>query len=241
MKLSKVSLFAAVALAGAAVASAASAADSTFAFNAGIASDYLFRGIDQSGKGETLEVFGGADWTGGPDLYAGVWLSNTGPKNDRALEYDIYGGWKPKVGVVTLDLGAIYYAYTNSDNKVVSSDFNTLEFKAAGSVAAGPATLGAAIFYSPDFADTDESSWYYEINGSVPVASKVTLSGAVGQFKTDAFFSPDNYTTWNIGATFAITDHVSIDARYVGTDNNAEDLFGDLGANKLVGTLKATF
>src|SRR5213078_2584751 len=132
-------------------------------------SDYVFRGIDQSGKGETLEVFGGADWSGGPDLYAGVWLSNTGPKNDRALEYDLYGGWKPKAGVVTFDLGVIYYAYTNSDNKVVSSDFNTLEFKVAGSVPAGPATIGAAVFYSPDFAGSSEASWYYELNGSIPV------------------------------------------------------------------------
>ena len=106
---------------------------------------------------------------------------------------------------------------------------------------AGPATIGAAVFYSPDFAGSSEASWYYELNGSIPVNKKVSISGAVGEFKTDAFFSPDNYMTWNVGATFAITDHVSIDARYIGTDNNGDDLFGDLAVNKLVGTLKATF
>ena len=240
MKLSKVSLIAAVTLAGVAVASTASAA-SPVAFNVGIASDYDFRGIDQSGKGETLEVFGGADWTGGPNLYAGIWLSNTGPSGDRALEYDTYAGWKPKAGPVTFDLGLIYYAYTNSKNKVVASDFNTLEFKVAGSVAAGPATIGASVFYSPDFADSSEASWYYELNGSIPVNKKLSISGALGEFKTNAFFSPDSYTTWNLGGTFAFNDHISLDVRYIGTDNNADDLFGDLAVNKVVGTLKATF
>ena len=240
MKLSKVSLCAAVAVATMAFANAASA---EVAFNVGAASDYIFRGIDQSGKGSDIEVFGGVDWTGGSDLYAGVWLTNTGPKGDRAIEYDIYGGWKPKAGPVTLDLGAIYYGYTDSDNGFVDSEFNTLEFKLGGSVAAGPATLGAAIYYSPDFAGTEESSWYTEINGSVPVHEKVLLSGAVGTFQSDAFAGPDSYMTWNAGVTFTLTENFSFDARYVDTDDDAEAIYGNNFAadQKFVATLKAIF
>jgi uncharacterized protein (TIGR02001 family) len=252
MKLSKVSLFAAAALAGMALASAASA---QVAFNAGIATDYVFRGIKQTYDatgGAAPEVFGGVDWSGGPNLYAGLWASNTGWSSDNGVELDYYAGWKPKLGPVSLDLGVIYYTYNNSTNGTVLNDFNTLEWKAAGSLAAGPAVLGAAVFYSNDYASTGDSSWYYEVNGSVPVKDGVSLSGAIGQFKADAFKGtggPDSYTTWNLGITVPVTEKVSLDARYIGTDNDATNIgfFSNfVGAplavdDAFVGTIKATF
>ena len=66
MKLSKVTLCAAVALGAMAIANVASA---QVAFNAGIATDYVFRGVKQTVGdccGETSpEAFGGVDWSGG--------------------------------------------------------------------------------------------------------------------------------------------------------------------------------
>jgi uncharacterized protein (TIGR02001 family) len=243
MKLFKVSLCAAVAVATLGMASAASA---EVTFNAGVATDYVFRGIKQTVGdccAETSpEVFGGVDWSGGPNLYAGAWISNTGSSSSNGIETDFYAGWKPKAGPVTFDLGAIYYTYNNSNDGFVTDDLDTLEWKAAASMAAGPATVGAAVYYSSDWISTDEASWYYELNGSIPVKTDVLLSGAVGHFQSDALGGPDSYTTWNVGVTLPVTEKISIDARYIGTDNDATTLFGDFAAdNMFVGTIKATF
>ena len=252
MKFSKVSLCAATAIAMMAVAGAAFAEDAkpapapapAFTFNVGGATSYTFRGIKNTydvNQGTAAEVFGGVDWTGGPNLYAGAWISNTGRTDDNGVEIDYYGGWKPVVGPINLDLGLIYYTYNNSRLGTVLNASNTLEWKVAGSFAAGPATIGAVVFYADDFASTKKSSTYSEINGSVPIG-KVSLSGAFGQFHSKGLGVIDNYTTWNAGLTFPITEHVSIDGRYIGTDADARKIFGKLGVdNQLVATIKATF
>jgi uncharacterized protein (TIGR02001 family) len=247
MKLFKVSLCAAVAVASLAAASAASAEVS---FNAGVATEYVFRGVKQTvdgGLGDSAEVFGGVDWSGGPNLYAGAWISNTGFNSSNGIETDFYAGWKPKAGAVTFDLGVIYYTYNNSNDGFVTDNLDTLEFKAAASTAMGPATVGAGVYYSSDYISSGDESWYYEANISFPVKENVSLSAAVGHFQADVFDtwtggSTDSYTTWNVGVTLPITEKVSIDARYVGTDNDATTIWGPFAAdNTFVGTIKATF
>ena len=242
MKLSKVSLCAAVALGAMSVAGAASAEVS---YNVGAATDYVFRGVKNTydiGGGNAPEVFGGVDWSGGPSLYAGLWLSNTGLDSENGVEIDYYAGWKPKAGPVNFDLGVIYYSYNSTDSGLVDSDFNTLEWKAAASIAAGSATLGAAVYYSDDWAGTDEESWYYELNGSIPVKEGVSVSGAIGEFASDGLLGQDSYTTWNLGLTLPVTEKMSFDVRYIGTDNDAKSSFGSLAADDMfVATLKATF
>jgi uncharacterized protein (TIGR02001 family) len=257
MKLTKLALCAAVALGSMTVANVAMAEDApapaampSVVFNAGIATSYTFRGVRQtvdSHDNSTAEAFGGVDWSGGPDLYAGVWLSNTGHSNSNGIETDVYAGWKPKAGPVNFDLGVIYYTYSNSSDGFVTNDLNTLEWKAAASIAAGPATLGAAVYYADDYISSGKSSTYWELNGSIPVKKDVVLSGAVGSMKAKVFDSfsgntADSYMVWNIGVTVPITDKVSLDARYIGTDKDATKIWGDFAADdQLVGTIKATF
>jgi uncharacterized protein (TIGR02001 family) len=228
----------------------AEVASAQVAFNAGIATTYTFRGVRQtidSDDNSTPEVFGGIDWSGGPNLYAGAWVSNTGHSNSNGIETDLYGGWKPKAGPVTFDLGVIYYTYSNSNDGFVTNDLNTLEWKGAATVGLGPATLGAGVYYSDDYISSGKSSTYWELNGSIPVKDNVFLSGAVGNFKAKVFDlfsggSSDNYTTWNIGVTVPVTDKVTLDARYVGTNKDATAIWGDFAADdQLVGTIKANF
>ncbi|HET9159535.1 MAG TPA: TorF family putative porin [Caulobacteraceae bacterium] len=249
MKLSKVSLCAAVALGAMTIANAAAA---QVAFNAGIATSYTFRGVRQtvdSHNNSTVEAFGGIDWSGGPNLYAGAWISNTGHSNSNGIETDFYGGWKPKAGPVTFDLGVIYYTYNNSNDGFVTNDLNTLEWKAGASMAAGPAVVGAAVYFSDDYISSGDSSTYWEINGSIPVKKDVVLSGAIGSLKAKVFKScgfscsnTDSYMTWNLGVTVPITDKVSLDARYIGTDKDATKIWGNFAADdQLIGTIKATF
>src|SRR5436853_6761696 len=112
MKTLKLSLLAAVgslALAGA--AQAEDARPLGLVFNAGGATDYIFRGVSQTNN--QPEVFAGADVTLGKIGYAGTWVSNVdfspfaGGPDSADTEYDLYAGVKPTLGPVTFDFGAI--------------------------------------------------------------------------------------------------------------------------------------
>ena len=202
----------------------------TVTFNVGVASDYVFRGVSQTD--ESVQVFGGADVTSGI-FYAGVWASNVDFGDDTSAEVDAYVGVKPTAGPVSLDFGAIYYGYINEPS---GADYGYWELKAAGSVPAGPFTLGAAAYYSPEFFGGVGSALYYEANASVSPHDKWTISGAVGR-QTLEDFSAFDYTTWNLGVSYAFTDKISGDLRYHDSDI---DFCTAICDSRVVVSLKAT-
>jgi uncharacterized protein (TIGR02001 family) len=227
MKALKITLMAAVASVAMGGAALAQDSELTVSANIGVASDYVFRGVSQTDEG--AQVFGGVD-LGLDQFYAGVWASNVDFGDGTDAEVDLYAGFKPTLGAVSLDFAAIYYGYLDDD-----ADWSYYELKAAGSVAAGPATLGAALYWTPDVTGaSEESATYYEVNGSVPLAEKLSLSGAVGY---QTFEDSDEYATWNVGLGYALTDKLGVDVRYHGTDVDDVDLYDD----RVVASLKATF
>jgi uncharacterized protein (TIGR02001 family) len=234
LKLALVAAAASVAMGGAAMAE-----ELKLSYNVGVASDYIFRGISNTNtKGE---VFGGVDATYGIG-YAGVWTSNVDfgtPNPDQ--EIDVYAGVKPVVGAFNLDLGVIYYGYTKDKNGAPGS-YSYTEVKAAGSTAVGPATVGAALYYSPEFPGKGGEALYYELNGSAPIGEKLTLSGALGRQEVDTanYFggASDSYVTWNLGVSAAINDHLTADIRY--SDTNKSD-YGSIYHAAVTASLKAAF
>jgi uncharacterized protein (TIGR02001 family) len=225
----KTTLLAAAATVAMGGAAMAEDAKPTVTFNVGAATDYVFRGISQTD--EAGQVFGGADLTYGK-AYAGTWLSNVDFNNGTTMEYDIYAGVKPSLGPVALDLGVIYYGY---GNKPSGPDEAYWEAKVAGSVPVGKATVGAAVYYSPEFPFKSGEATYVEVNGSVPVDDKWSVSGAVGH---QSVVGPADYTTWNLGVGYAINSHLGVDLRYWDTDHHG---FGNIYDSRAVLGLKATF
>lgn len=242
MKKSAKLLGAAAVAMGAMFAGGTAQAETDVSFNAGVATDYIFRGIDQTGYYDEGQAFGGVDATSG-SFYAGAWISNTGSNPAQFIEYDLYAGWKPTLGPVALDLGVIYYGYTDSDLGGDESELSTFELKAAGSISAAGATWGAAVYWTPNFSgdfdgSDDNSGFYYELNGAYTFSNNATLSGAIGAVDVEDY-AVDGYTTWNIGVTYPIIENLSIDARYIDTDDDA--FFYGFAGDRLVGTLKVTF
>ncbi len=239
MKLWKLALCAATAsfgLAGAALADSAPTGPQV-AWNAAITNDYVFRGISQNA--------GNAAGSGGIDVtdnivYVGTWLSNVNFGDKTRFENDLYGGVRPTVAGISLDLGVIYYNYIDAPH---GSDWNYWEAKALASKAFGPVTIGGAFYYSPEYTGHNGNSEYYEVNGAYTMANKATISGAVGYqalSKSDTGIS--GYGTWNIGVTYPLNDHLGIDLRYIGTDHHADTFFTQpLAGDRLAATLKATF
>ncbi|WP_310542712.1 TorF family putative porin [Phenylobacterium sp.] len=230
MNILKTMLLAAAATA--AMGGSALAADDniSMAFNVGAATDYVFRGVSQTDEGG--QIFGGADATLFGIGYAGVWVSNVDFNNGTDIEYDLYAGVKPVLGPVNLDFGFFYYGYTNQPT---GSNEDYVEYKAAASTAVGPATVGALVFYSPEFFGKTGKATYYEVNGAIPVAEKVSVSGAIGHQEIEG---PADYNTWNLGVGYALNDTIGFDLRYHDTDEHG---FGDIYESRVVLGVKASF
>jgi len=226
MKALKIALCAATA--SLAFGSAAFAEDVSVTYNIGVASDYVFRGVSQTDEG--VQLFGGADLSSGM-FYAGVWASNVDFLDSTDAEIDVYAGITPEAGPVKFDLAALYYGYVNAPS---GGDYDFWEFKAAAKVPAGPLTLGAAVFYSPEFFGGIGDATYYEGNVSFSPADKWSVSAALGE---QTFDIGGDYSTWNLGVGYAFTDKVAADLRYSATDIDGVDIADDRVALSLKVTL----
>lgn len=208
----------------------------SFSFNAGIASDYVFRGVSQTE--EDPQVFAGVDFTNdltGGQLYAGAWASNVSFPGDpdTNAEIDLYAGFRPEAFGFNFDLGVIAYLYTGQPD---GADYDYVEAKLSASRAVGPATLGAALYYSPDFfGAAEDEAVYVEVNGAYALTDQLSLSGAVGR---QAVSSDFDYTTVNVGLAYTFADRFTLDGRYHSTD---ESDFGAIYDDRFVASLKAVF
>jgi len=109
------------------VFAADAAPDLTVAYNVGLYSQYIFRGLTQTNKKPALQ--GGVDLTHSSGLYAGAWASNvnwtvdSGSYKSESLEIDLYGGYRYNFGDTGLgiDLGALQYLYPGSRNNTAGT------------------------------------------------------------------------------------------------------------------------
>lgn len=208
-------------------AAAQQAPDVDVAFNVGVTSDYIFRGFSQSDEGPALQ--GGVDFTSGA-FYGGAWASTVDFGDDTDAEVDLYGGFRTEASGYALDFGVIGYFYVNEPS---GADYNYVEFNAAASRAIDALTVGAAVYWSPDFYGVDEQAVYLEANAAYELSPTVTLSGAVGRQWLDV---NADYATWNAGAVFALTDAVALDLRYHGSEDD-----GPLAGDRFVAGIKLSF
>ncbi len=158
------------------VAPATSIADDAIVTgNAGILSDYIFRGIPQdSGVGN-----GGLDveYAG---LYAGTWIADVGV----GIEYDLYAGYVYEFES-GMYLGAGYTSYQYSDN--FDDEYNEINFYAGGTL--GDVNLDLEYStgnYNREFNDEDGN---VEGNDYDFMAATVSYNGAYltyGDFGDDA-------------------------------------------------------
>ncbi|MFM8767069.1 MAG: TorF family putative porin [Rubrivivax sp.] len=113
------------------------AADSSVAFNAGVVTDYRYRGISQTRLKPALQ--GGVDYTAGA-FYLGAWGSTIKWIKDggggASAEFDIYGGVKGEITKgLGYDVGLLTYQYPSNG---LNPSANTLEVY--GAITSGPVT-----------------------------------------------------------------------------------------------------
>lgn len=212
------------------IPAAAMAAESAhkLSANVGMYSDYVFRGISQTGGDPAIQ--GGLDYTHASGFYLGTWGSNVGWLEDYQtytkgnVEIDVYGGYRGTIGdSVSYDLGAIQYIYPG-DHPANITEADTTEIYA--SIGWKWFTAKYSYYVSDEvfgFANADGSD-YLAISASVPVGETgLTLGASWGTFNFQNNGAQD-YSDWKVSAAYDlgklgnVTSGMTVGVAYSDTD-----------------------
>jgi len=206
----------------------------TFTGNAGLFTDYRFRGISQTVKQPAFQ--GGFDFSHQSGFYLGNWNSNvdSGFYNGANLEMDFYGGFKGSFDAFTYDIGALYYYYPGSGIAGTNKIDNTELYVAGGW---GPFSLKYSYAVSDFFGITDTKGAYY-VDGTItyPLSKEIALIGHVGYqggLKNGARITEfdgsvrTSITDWKFGATYDLSGWI-LGASYIDTDRSFSGGTGSL-------------
>lgn len=245
MKLKTLATAAALAcLSFGAAAADAPKSDWTITGNAGLYSDYRFRGLSQTDKKPAFQ--GGFDIAHSSGLYAGNWNSNVDSAffGGANIEMDFYGGYKGALGDVSYDIGVLHYAYPNSDRSLPSKIKNTEVY-----VGASYSILSAKVYYPiGDFFSAEDNfgggnaggSYYLDLGAAYDLGSGWGLVGHVGYQKLKGAARlveldgnlTSSYTDWKLGVTYAFSNGFVAGLSYI--DTNRE--YGGATGKKISGS-----
>lgn len=179
-------------------------------------SDYDFRGFSQSGNGPALQA--SADYAFDGGLYLGAWVSNVDFGGEENLELDTYLGWAYEgENGIAWDFGYVRYTYPSDD---ADANYDELYAKV------GYGNVGVELWYSPDYAQTGQETWYYAGNADFELAEGWALNLHLG-YNTGQFFEQGfgagggakdgSYFDYSVGVTKTI-GNFDVSLRYVGLD-----------------------
>lgn len=208
-----------------AAAPAAPASDWTVAGNAGLFSDYTFRGISQTARKPAFQ--GGVDISHASGFYVGNWNSNIDSAyyNGANLEMDVYGGYKATVGGVGFDVGALYYHYPGSGAGGTTKINNTELYVGA---AWGPLTAKYSYAVSDFFsAPNSKGSAYLDLGFSHDLGNGFGVNAHAGyqSLKGGAITAqingskPNSILDYKLGATYTVEGFV-LGGALVGTSRD---------------------
>lgn len=237
-KLLVIALGAALALPAMAEEAAAPASGFTPSSNVSLVSDYLYRGISQSGAGPAIQ--GGFDLAHSSGLYAGFWgssiswLSDAAVATNAGLELDTYAGYKGAAGAVSYDVGFLRYNYPGS-YVAGATKGDTDEVYGAVSYSIVTAKLSYALgdLFGVSKA---QGSTYAELNANYAVADTgITLGAHIGKqtYKgatADAYADSATYSDYKLSASKDFSGYV-VGLAYSSTD--ATPFYTSLQGKKL--------
>ena len=164
----------ALAVTGAALLAGSSLAHAEVTGNAGVVSQYIFRGGVEDAR---TSLQGGLDYAHESGVYAGTWFSTLDYGASNNNEVDLYAGYSGSAGDFGYDVGLLYFLYTGSDEG--DSDANVPEAYVAGSY--GP--VGLSVNYALDDATwTNQGDIYVSASYEQPLPDDFTLSGSIGYY-----------------------------------------------------------
>lgn len=201
-----------LAVSAALLAGAAAAAQAEISANVTLTTDYLFRGISQTGEKGAIQ--GGFDYSHESGAYAGVWASSVNFDTETSTEMDYYIGYAGETeGGFGYDIGYIYFDYEGD------SEFDYQEIALGFSYG----DFGFGVNYSDEYlGDGGPDFLYPYIDYSTGLGENLSLSLHVGYSDIDADGwweegEDASYTDYNIALGYSVSG-VDLSLGYYDTD-----------------------
>lgn len=212
-------------------AAAEPASPHTIAYNVGLFSQYVWRGMTQTDENVALQ--GGVDYAHASGFYLGAWASNVSWTTDydymksNSLELDLYGGYANTIGDTGIgyNVGVLQYLYPGTGIDSVP-DTDATEIYAALSYKWANAKYSYTVSDEAWGFDDAQGTGYLEANADIPIGeSGFTVNLHVGTFMFDGDtggYNNDNYdyTDYKAGVTKAWSNGIKVGGYY--TDNDAD-------------------
>ncbi len=192
------------------------AADFTPSSNVSLVSDYLYRGISQTGAGAAIQ--GGFDLAHSSGVYVGAWgssiswLSDAGVATTAGLELDTYAGYKGAAGDVSYDVGFLRYNYPGTYVAgATKGDTNEVYGAVTYSIVTAKLSYCLGDLFGVSKA---AGSTYAELNASYAIPDTgISLGGHVGQqtYKGEtaaALADTATYTDYKLSASKDFSGYV---------------------------------
>lgn len=183
----------------------------SFSANIGAVSNYMWRGVTQTGDQPAIQ--GGLDAAHESGFYAGTWASNVDwGSPDPTYELDLYAGFGGAINDdVSYDIGAIYYAYPDGRD----SDF--AELSLSGTFKWFTLGLAYTVYGENDDGLYDDGDLYYFGGADFALPYDFGFSVRLGyyDFRHDdgeitkyasngtPYLGSASYDYWNYGASIS--------------------------------------
>lgn len=240
-RLALIALFAALSVP--AFAQSTPESDWTVTGNAGLFTDYRFRGISQTDKHAAFQ--GGFDVAHASGFYAGNWNSNIDSDffAGANLEMDFYGGYKGSFGDFGYDVGVLQYYYPNSGRGDADKIDNTEIY-----FGVSYGTFSAKYFHAvSDFFSFDDSknSYYLDLGythdlgngfGVVAHVGYQKLKGDARVTEIDGTDLESSITDYKIGVTYDLSGFI-VGLAYVNTNRDLAGAVADRNISGGTGVL----
>jgi uncharacterized protein (TIGR02001 family) len=184
-----------------------------------LTSDYDYRGYSQTAGDFAIQ--GSVDYEHDSGFYASAWGSSLdwGSGSDANIEIDYIVGFSRDIGDsgVAWDVGLLFYTYPG----LSSANFVELYGGFSWSY------FNVKLSYSDDFAGLGASAWYLDGGAAYDWDNGFSVFAYAGYSFGDAFesdeglpFGAPDYYNYGIGAGYSIGDHVSLEIKAVGTNQD---------------------
>lgn len=216
--------------------------------NVSLVSDYLYRGISQTGAGPAIQ--GGFDLAHSSGAYIGAWGSSISWLSDAGvgagsgvanagLELDTYAGYKGAAGAVAYDVGFLRYNYPGTyATGITKADTNEIYGAATYSIVTAKLSYCLGDLFGVSEA---KGSTYLELNASYPIPDTgVTVGAHYGKqtYKgstADGFKAgggDPTYADYKLSVTKDFSGYV-VGAAYSGTNTSSSTFYTNVQGKKL--------
>jgi uncharacterized protein (TIGR02001 family) len=210
--------------------------DYTLSFNAGVVTDYRYRGISQTRLKPAAQ--GGLDFVHKSGFYLGAWASTIkwiedSGATDGKVELDLYGGYKGELAKdLTYDLGVLRYEYVGNELGSVSNYANANTTEVYGALTAGIFTAKYSQSVTNLFGNINsKGSKYLDLSANFDLGDGWTLTPHVGRQLVN---NNSNYHYTDYSLTVAKDLGKGLTATLMAVDTNANSSYYTWGG-KYVG------